>query len=118
MLRPVELDDRLRRLVEQIDGQEQVLARCVQHRRVATQPGKDRLQHLQRRDHRLDDRRIAPRLRDPLEPHMPLLAQPVEHCGVERDAIGRRGLGEVGAAGIHRTIIAACSSGCSSQLAY
>ena len=96
MRRPVDLDHRAGRRVHEIDGEQQVLARRVQHRDVALEPGVDRAEHLERRRHRRDERRVAPGLRDALEPDVALLAQPVERPALERDAVLRRRLRERG----------------------
>ena len=55
---------------------------------VALEPGVDRREHLERRGHRRHEGRVAPRLGDPLEPDVALLAQPVERGrGLEHDAV-------------------------------
>ena len=79
------------RRVHELDGQQQVLARRVQDRDVALEPRVDRGELLQRRLHRLDDRRVAARLGDALEADVALLAQPVERLPGEHDPVlGRR----------------------------
>ncbi len=89
--RLVDLDHGSRRLVHQLDGKQQVLSRRVEHRDVALEAGVDRAESIDRRGHRPDERRIAPRLRDSLEPHVALFAQPVERRGGEHDPVlGRR----------------------------
>ena len=71
----VDLDQGSRRLVHQIDREQQVLSRRVEDRDVAVEAGVDRAELLDRRGDRPDERRIAPRLRDSLEPHVALFAQ-------------------------------------------
>ena len=88
--------------VDEIDRQQQVLARRVEHRDVALQPCVDRREHVERRLHRPDDGRVATRLRHPLEPDVALLAQPVVRAALERDAVVRRRPRERGVRGIRR----------------
>jgi len=64
--------------VDQIHGEQQVLARRVQDRDVALEVPVDRAERLERRRHRTDERRIASALRHAFEPDMALFAQPVE----------------------------------------
>ena len=71
----------------ELDRQQQVLARCAEHFAVALEPGVDRREHLDRRAHGSDERRVAPRLGYALEPDVALLAQPVERLALERNAI-------------------------------
>ena len=89
--RLVDLDHGSGRLVHELDREQQVLARRVQDRDVAAEAGVDRRERLERRRHRPDERRIAPRLRDAFEPDVALLAQPVERLAPEHDPVlGRR----------------------------
>ena len=80
----------------------------MQHGEIAVEPGVDRTQLLDRRGHRPDELRIAPGLRNPLEPHVTLLAQPVERPARERDPVlGRRPReSQRNVVGRHRTIVA------------
>ncbi len=76
--RLVDLDHGSRRLVHEVDREQQVLARRRQDRDVTSETGVDRGKLLERGGHRRDERRITPQLGDPLEPDVALLAQPVE----------------------------------------
>ena len=96
VLGPVELDDGAGRRVDEVHGQQQVGARGVEHREVAAEPGVDRREHLQRGRDRRHQSRVAARLGDALEPHVALLAEPVERRALERDAVGGGGRGEAG----------------------
>ena len=78
MPRLVDLDHGSRRLVHQLDREQQVLARRLEHRDVAVEAGVDRAEVLDRGGDRPDESRIAPRFRHSLEPDVALLAQPVE----------------------------------------
>ena len=78
--------------MHEVDRQKQVCTRRLEHRDVALQAGVDRAEHLERRRHRRDERRVAPRLGDPLEADVPLLAQPVERLAPELDPVLRRRL--------------------------
>ena len=102
--RLVDLDQGSCRLVHEVDREQQVLARGVQDRDVAFEPSVDRAELLDRRRHRLDECRIAPELRDALEPDVALLAQPVERRAPEHDPVLGRSLREsrLSVAGRHR----------------
>ena len=106
--RVVDLDHGPRRPVHQVDRQQEVLAGGVQHREIALEPHKDALEHLERSGHRPDERRVPPRLCDPFETDMALLAQPVERPALQNDPVlRRRGReGRVDAAGRHGAIVA------------
>ena len=97
--------------VHQIDGEQQVLAGRLQHRDVAVQPGEDGGERLERRGHRHDERRIAPGLRDTLQPDVTLFAQPVERLAPEHDPVLCRRLGEsrLDVAGNHDAIVSPAS---------
>ena len=104
--RAVDLDDRSGRLVHEVDGQQQVLAR----RRAAPRgrpraARRSRASASQRRRHRRDERRVAARLGDALEPDVALLAQPVERLPGEDDPVFGRRLreGRANIARRHRT---------------
>ena len=83
--RLVDLDEGSCRLVQEVDREQQVLARGPQDREVAFEPGVDRAEPLDRRRHRLGESRIAPELRDALEADMALLTKPVERPAFEHD---------------------------------
>ena len=57
--RLVDLDQGSCRRVHQIDGEQQVLARRVEDRDVALEASVDRVELLERRGHRPDERRVA-----------------------------------------------------------
>ena len=109
--RLVDLDHRSRRLVDQVDRQQQVLARGVQHRDVAPEACVDPAEPFERRRHRSDECRVAPQLRDTFEPDVTLLAQPVERVAPEHDAVlcSRLRESQLDVAGRHRPILDAAS---------
>jgi len=88
----VHLDHGSGRLMHELDGEQQVLARGVQHRDIPFEARVDRAEELEGRGDRLDERRVAPGLRDAFEPNVTLLAEPVERLVPKRDPIRRRGL--------------------------
>ena len=59
----------------------------MEHGDVAAEPPVDRSERNERRFHRLDEGRVAPRLRDALEPDVALLAQPVERAARQHDPV-------------------------------
>ena len=83
----VDGDDGAGRRVEEIDGQQQVLARRRKHRKITLKSGVDGTEIYERGFHGLDDRRIATRLRDALEPEMSLLTEPIEGLSPEHDPV-------------------------------
>ena len=94
MRRLVDLDQRSRLRVHEVDRQQQAGAGRLQHRDVALEAGVDRLEDLERCLHRLDERAIASSLGDALEADVTLLAQPVERPALEHDPVVGRGLRE------------------------
>ncbi len=94
--RLVDLDHRAGGRVHEIDRQQQVLARRVQHRDVALQPRVDHREHVERRRDGGDERRVAASLGDALESDVALLAEPVEGLILQLDAILRGRLRERG----------------------
>ena len=74
----VDLDQGPGWLVQEIDGEQEVLTRCVENRNVALETSVDLAEHLERCRHRRDERGIPSGLRDAFEPDVPLLAQPVK----------------------------------------
>src|SRR5215211_4720520 len=101
--RLVDLDHGSGLLVNELDREEQVLARRAQHREVALKACVDRAEGLECSAHRPDQRRISPALRHAFEPDVALLAQPIERLTPERDPVLCRDLCErlLNAAGRH-----------------
>ena len=74
----IDLDHRPGRLVQEVDGKQEVLTSCMENRNVTLETSVDVAEDLERCRHGRDERGVPSGLRDAFEPDVPLLAQPVE----------------------------------------
>jgi hypothetical protein len=83
----VDFDHGSRRLVDELDGEQQVLSRRVEDGDIALEASVDGSELLDRSRDRSDERGIATGLRNPFETDVALLAEPVERLGPQRDPV-------------------------------
>lgn len=104
----VDLDHCSRRPMDELNGQQEVLAGSLERREIALEPRIDPGEHLERGGHGLGERRVPPGLRNALEPDVALFAQPVERGAAEDNPVLRRRVRErrMDVAGNHEAIVA------------
>ena len=94
--------------MDELHGQQEVLAGSLERREIALEPRIDPGEHLERGGHGLGERRVPPGLRNALEPDVALFAQPVERGAAEDNPVLRRRVRErrLDVAGNHEAIVA------------